>query len=311
MTNPNITRWRRYGHDRLYLDIDGTRIGYWDLNTGTAHPEAPEHEAVIRDAHLIWAHSNPTPTRGLAEPEDDVAALIPNGLCDQPAIAPAPVDLAAVPPTALDPDWDDLTKTKAGAAARAQAQALRNAAPVRTFLARALGAKTDERAWRIGADGEVAVAAQLKKLGERWHVLHAVPIGTRGSDIDHVVIGPPGVFTLNAKNHPDANIWVRGNTFKVNGQNVPYVRNSRYEATRTAKLLGAATGLTVPVTGAIVIYGAQRGLTIKEQPEDVHIVARRQVTHWLRKLPTVLTDEQVAHIYERARRSTTWQPGNR
>ncbi|MDP9431276.1 MAG: NERD domain-containing protein [Actinomycetota bacterium] len=54
--------------------------------------------------------------------------------------------------------------------------------------------KTDERAWRIGADGEKAVAARLAELGDRWRVLHAVPVGERGSDIDHVVIGPRLAF---------------------------------------------------------------------------------------------------------------------
>lgn len=293
MTDPNITRWRRYGHDRLYIDIDGTRIGYWDLNTNTPHPDAHEHSPTIHAAATRWLTTNQPTDRSPAAPTDPVDASV---LIDNTGAVGSP-------------DWLDLANTRPGAAARAQAQALRDAAPIRTFLARALGVKTDERAWRIGADGEEAVAAQLRKLGERWHVLHAIPIGNNGSDIDHIVIGPAGVFTLNAKHHPNANIWVRGNTIKVNGQNVPYVRNSRHEATRAAKLLSAATGLTVPVTGAIVIYGAQRGLTIKQQPDDVHIVARRQVSQWLRCLPSILTDERVAHIYDHARRSTTWQRG--
>ncbi|MBG6212216.1 hypothetical protein RCH23_000129 [Cryobacterium sp. CAN_C3] len=41
----------------------------------------------------------------------------------------------------------------------------------------------------------------LSKLGPEWTVLHAVPVGSGSSDIDHVVIGPAGVFTINTKNH--------------------------------------------------------------------------------------------------------------
>ncbi len=73
--------------------------------------------------------------------------------------------------------------------AREAAQAARDAAPVKTTLARVLGVHTDERAWRIGADGEEKVAAQLAKAARkdlRWRFLHAIPVGERGSDIDHL-----------------------------------------------------------------------------------------------------------------------------
>jgi hypothetical protein len=71
------------------------------------------------------------------------------------------------------------------------------------------------------ADGEEAVAARLRKLGDRWKVLHAIPVGENGSDIDHVVIGPGGLFTINTKHHPNSAVWVGGNTFMVDGQQVP------------------------------------------------------------------------------------------
>src|SRR3954469_12830122 len=44
-----VTRWRRYGKDRLYVTaVDGTKIGWRDLLTGEDHLEAPDlgHEFV-------------------------------------------------------------------------------------------------------------------------------------------------------------------------------------------------------------------------------------------------------------------------
>ena len=105
---------------------------------------------------------------------------------------------------------------------------------------------TDERAWRIGADGEEKVGSQLAKVARRdprWRVLHAIPVGVRGSDIDHLVIGPGGVFAVNAKHHPGAKVWVGGITVTVDGFRQPYVRNSRYEANRAAKLLAIRVAL--------------------------------------------------------------------
>lgn len=150
------------------------------------------------------------------------------------------------------PEVEDLAQRRAGAMAREQARALKQAAPVRTFVARVLGVHTDERAWRIGADGEEMVAAQLAKLARkdpRWHFLHAIPVGENGADIDHLVVGPGGVYSLNAKHHPGAKVWVGGNTLMINGQRQPYIRNSRFEAQRASKLLTAGCGFAVVVTG--------------------------------------------------------------
>ena len=207
----------------------------------------------------------------------------------------------------------DLVGRRAGAMAREQAAALKQAAPVRTFLARVLGVHTDERAWRIGADGDEKVAAQLVKLASkdpRWHVLHAVPVGENGADIDHVVIGPAGVFTLNAKHHPGAKVWVGGNTLMVNGQRQPYLRNSAYEARRASRLLTAACGFAVTATGVVVPVGAA-DVVFKTPPTDVHVVYRRALATWLRDRPAVLPDATIEAVFAAARRSTTWGPTGR
>ena len=87
-----------------------------------------------------------------------------------------------------------------------------------------------------------------------------------GSDIDHLVIGPPGGFTLNAKNHPGAKIWIGGDTFMVNGHRQPYVRNSRFETRRAA----AATGMRVVAVGVIAPVGAA-AISVKTLPADVKV----------------------------------------
>ncbi|GAA3533822.1 nuclease-related domain-containing protein [Nocardioides daeguensis] len=167
--------------------------------------------------------------------------------------------------------------------------------------------KTDERAWWIGADGEQAVAAQLAKLGPEWRVLHAIRVGDRGSDIDHLLIGPGGVLTVNAKNHPNASIWVGGDTFMVNGQRVPYVRNSRHEATRAGRLLTEHVGFPVTALGVIAVIGARKGFKVKGQPADgsVVVLPRRRISQYVRNLPQRLAERQIAAIHDVARRSTT------
>jgi hypothetical protein len=101
--------------------------------------------------------------------------------------------------------------------------ALQQDVPSRSPVARALGVSPldEERtAWYRGALGEATVGRLLEKLPEGWTVLHAVPVGKGDSDIDQVVIGPGGVFTINTKNHAGQKVWVAGRTLLVSGHPV-------------------------------------------------------------------------------------------
>jgi hypothetical protein len=143
---------------------------------------------------------------------------------------PPPPSLIAPQPVVEVAPVRDLAANVAGAAARAKRDEVNAKAPVMNLAARAFGVKTEERAWRVGAKGEEKVAHELDKLGASWHVLHAVEVGDRGSDIDHVLIGPPGVITVNTKRHPDGKAWIGERSILVNGHRTDYLRNSRHEA---------------------------------------------------------------------------------
>lgn len=286
---------------------DGVTLGWRDLVTGDDQVEVADRAAEFSEAVAAWVSHTP------AAP---VAAEIPDGVAVEPTVDPR----SASQPTALIPasklevatglrEEEDLAARPAGALAREQAVALKQAAPIRTLLARTLGVHTEERAWRIGADGEEKVAAQLAKLAKkdpRWKLLHAVPVGENGSDIDHVVVGPGGVYTFNAKHHPRSRVWVGGDTFIVNGAKQPYIRNSRHEANRASRLLTAACGFPVFATGVVVPVGAN-SLTIKNPPTDVHVVNRMALIRWLTNRSQILDDQQIEAVFTGARRTDTWR----
>ena len=150
------------------------------------------------------------------------------------------------------------------------------------------------------------MARRLAQLPDGWRAIHAVPVGENGSDIDHVIIGPGGVFTLNTKNHSSSKVWVAKNSFLVNGQKQDYLDNSRYEAKRATKLLSAACTFNVPVTPVIVVMA--KSIKVKAKPEGVEVVGRKQINKWLSSRPPALTPEMVDRIYHHARRDITWRP---
>ena len=189
-----------------------------------------------------------------------------------------------------------------------QALALQAQASPRSWWGRFLGISplsADARPWYQGAVGEIAVGKLLAKLGPEWVVLHAVPVGDRGADIDHVLIGPPGVFTLNTKNHTGQPVWVAGRTLMVGGHRQPHIPKAFHEATRVEKILSAATGTPVPVSSVLVLVGP-RGVTIREEAAGVAVVTDRQLLRWLHRRPPVLTDEQLTRITAAATLSDTW-----
>jgi Nuclease-related domain len=167
-----------------------------------------------------------------------------------------------------------------------------------------LNLHTQESAFRTGAEGEEMVARRLAKLNSDWHVLHAVPVGDLGSDIDHVVVGPSGVFTLNTKNHAGKNVWVAKHAFMVNGQRTNYLQKSRFEAQRTSRLLSSACGFAVTVDPVIVVIASQ--LKVKHAPSGVHVVGRKRIARWLRHQPPVLTSHRIEEIFDQARMASTW-----
>jgi hypothetical protein len=307
---PSVNRWRRFGKDLLYVnEADGHAIGWLDLKTGARVIKVPTHAELFQRAVTEWLSAHPEMSSAVMPRLDNSTGEGPPQNSRQLSSLRADVEAhrSAVANSPCDDSepWFDLTKNLPGQSVRTQAIARQREQPVMTWVARALGVHTDERAWRMGEKGEEFVAYELAQLGDHWRVLHSIPIGDQGSDLDHLAIGPGGVFSLNTKHHFDASIWVAGNVFMVNGQRTNYLRNSRHEAQRVGKILSAACKMPVRVRGVVVVVNAG-SLTIKEQPEGVDVVYRLQLRRWLQEQDLVLEQASVARIFAIARRSSTW-----
>ncbi len=74
--------------------------------------------------------------------------------------------------------------------------------------------KRSDRAER-GADAEVGVAQLLQGLPAGYHALHDLTFD--GFNIDHVVIGPTGVFTIETKSHR-GRVSANGDDLLLNGR---------------------------------------------------------------------------------------------
>ena len=187
---------------------------------------------------------------------------------------------------------------------RVQASVPKNTAMQRFFGVSPLG--RDAEPWYVGALGELAVARRLAALGPGWYVLHSVPVGTGASDLDHVVIGPAGVFTINTKHHRGQHVWVGAKRILVSGQRTDHLRNAAYEAKRASKLLSVAARMLVDVTPVVAIVGARR-MTVRERPYDVAVLRDYDLVRWLQRHPITLTPEHVQHLAAVAAQPASWK----
>lgn len=131
----------------------------------------------------------------------------------------------------------------------------------------------DLRSWKVGGEGEVVVGSYLGHLEESgWLVLHDLALSNTGANVDHLVVGPPGVFSINTKTHRDAAVWVASRMVMVAG-----ARRGEYlvKAVREAKRVqaGIARHTEVPFTVTPALAFICKDLAIKERPTDI-LVAR-------------------------------------
>lgn len=161
------------------------------------------------------------------------------------------------------------------------------------------------RSWYLGALGEIVVAEKLERLGEGWRVINAVPVGAAGSDIDHVVVGPAGVFTINTKAHANKKVWAAGHALRINGFRQDYIRNSQHEAARATKLLTTAVGRPIVVTPLIVMVGISE-LNYGVRRPEVDVVTSRGIVRNLQRRKKILTPSAVSEIADVASRRGTW-----
>jgi hypothetical protein len=150
------------------------------------------------------------------------------------------------------------------------------------------------------------VRSRLERLtDEGWHVVHAVPLGRQGTVVEHLLIGPGGIFSITFHAHPGTLIHIHDRTIDVDGRPVPYLRDARLEATRVQGVLRSAVGSELSVRAVLVLQGILE-MRADAQPEDALVVARHDIPGVFRRFPGRLEPARVDAIAAIARQRTTW-----
>jgi hypothetical protein len=276
MVTLRVAPWQRNGHDRLdvFVAETGDCVAWYDRTTGRIEIEEEQH----RDAVL------------------DVLAPYLRGGRDTPEQAPRAgrVEAEATPPPVRS----------SGSAAGGQA-AIPGPRRGNRVLSLLLGARAD--ATEPETAGEQHVASRFSRLTRQgWRLLHSVGLAS-GADVDHVIIGPGGVFTVNAKHHPGARVRAGARVVSIDGNTQSYILTSRREAMKVARLLTSACGFPVTVTPILAFVGATSVKNTAPMP-DILVLRADDIERVLARQPERLSAATSDRIYAAARQHA-WLAG--
>jgi hypothetical protein len=157
----------------------------------------------------------------------------------------------------------------------------------------------DAIAWRRGAAGErrtARVLGQLERHG--WAVLHDLAVPGSRANIDHLVIGPGGIFVIDSKQYrgrlqldPSGRLW--HGRYPL----APSLQALSFEADQAAQILPDPGVVVLPI---VAVHGAQVPWG-KVVIDGVPVVPARRLPSMLREFPAVLGPERVAWLADRVR----------
>ncbi|MER6013702.1 nuclease-related domain-containing protein [Streptomyces bluensis] len=301
MSDLTVNPWKRHGKDRLYVNLsDGTAVAWADRATKVVTIKVQRYReealALLRrhlgDGLTVASRPSTTHTSRPTSPAPQSGRPAPRRRVERSA---------PLPP--LSPS-EDLARNRPGASLLGTI-AERGPSIAQRLRAKVLRQSSEWDNWYTGLEGERRVGRELERLSPLgWRVLHGIQ-KSNGGDIDHLLIGPGGVFSINTKTHQGASVWVGDTMAKVNGgQPQPYAAASKAEADYVRGVLGRYCDFAVTVAPVLVFVGVA-SLHRAATQYTVRIYQERQVSA-LGPLVGKLTPEQVERVYAVARHRRAW-----
>ncbi|RKS77219.1 nuclease-like protein [Actinomadura pelletieri DSM 43383] len=165
-------------------------------------------------------------------------------------------------------------------------------------------------AWQKSSAAERRTEKQLRSLQRNGYlVLHARAVprddeGVSDGRIDHLVIGPSGVYAIDSEKW-DKRLPVRTMShlklFHGPFNKKDRLDEARWEAQMASNILAEQVGFDVPVQPSVAIYGPSIPWKVM-RVRDVDVYAGNRARAYLRRRPKILTDSDVQRIFQAAQK---------
>ena len=174
----------------------------------------------------------------------------------------------------------------------------------RGTIARFFGLSPLQRKARAGyraALGELRTDTVYSRLGPEFTVLQSASLA---AGPDHLIVGPPGLFTVTTKSFSAQRVRVGGTRFMVNGRRNGCVPTAQRDAAQTSRQLSDIAGAHIEVTPLIVVV-EPRSLSLNSP--EVAVTESTRVARWFATLPRTLSDDTIDYLLTVAELPGNWQ----
>ncbi|MDI9615533.1 nuclease-related domain-containing protein [Methanothermobacter sp.] len=164
--------------------------------------------------------------------------------------------------------------------------------------------------WRKGHEGELIVTNCFRRLPEGYHILNDIQLPGAYGNMDHVVVGPTGVYVIETESC-SGNYIVKGDRWFLNDElRKEEVRSPSIQAKRNAAALKEfleSRDIYVSWVNAVVAFLSE-SCTIMEEDEHCRILKPCQVPEHIMESRLMLGESKVKSIVDALRKhaSEVW-----
>ncbi len=146
-----------------------------------------------------------------------------------------------------------------------------------------------------GARGEEMTAGELARLGSEWTVFNGLLL-PNGQDIDHVAVGPQGVFVIETK-HWSGAVTVESGEILANGR--PLRRSPVIQVRRAMGAVAEAADVPPSALRGVLCFAGRQFADGAVLADEVHVCSYLGLAEALASGPVVLDAATVARLVAR------------
>jgi hypothetical protein len=151
---------------------------------------------------------------------------------------------------------------------------------------------------KLGIEGEEITAKVLESLGNDYKVLHSIPLELNKKDLDHIIVGPTGVFLVNSKNYRSKSLLIDNEYIIYNKKRYTDPIDIRRDSDLVEKLF------KIKVNPILCLIN-NNNLKIKSS-NITKVLHVNKILDYIEKKERIYSNEQVIKIYNEMSNIKKW-----